>query len=487
MIAERFMSCALAAARGLEDRRVYRVLMLLSRGISVESSEAAKTARIGVSGSGRFRIEVSPSFVRRYVRTDQDALFLLLHELMHRVHGDFAWRPPSGDPSHEALNVVLDLLVNAHLMRLAFPVSPPMLSRLYPADRFPWNLLLPPNAMAEKGRRRDRRWDSFACRHDALVRSYAHPEKRARLEAVAEEQFRRSGAPDPPRLSRLYLSGWLGDMPRTMFLQEALPFLEREFPSIRALLSQVVVLGNHDDGPWLDEARELLGLGPQAGHGDRIADESLGRIESAEDRAFFEAVRRAICRDERQPTVRVGTVPAPGVIGDLGRREAIFLACGVMPAFYRTTATAPEDSYDRVHIYLDVSGSTADWQRLFYGLTMRLGDRIGSPIHLFSNVVEPLTMAELAEGVSRTTGGTDFDCVISHALDRDVSRILVVTDGQAGLDPVLRARAAARRLQVFSVLTSDFHRDSPIIQMAQEWWVLPEGMRSGQPPRRRHR
>lgn len=478
MTPQEFLPGALAAARKLANRRIYRVLTALVSGVRVESNEAAKTARIGIAGSCVVRVEVSPTFLRRCVRSDQDALFLLLHELMHRLRGDLEWRLPDEDVSHDAVNVVLDLLANAHLLRLAFPDPPALLGRVYSADRFPWNLLLPPTLMARQCRRHDARWETYDRPHDVLSRLYASKHvSRFRLVTLVEEQFRRSGAPDPARLAGLYLKGWLVDMPRLACLHEVAPLLSREFPSLRALLKKVLVLGDHDSAETLEGVREELGLGRRAGWRAQLDEGSLGRVEAAEDRAFFEAVRQAVCRDDRQPVSRSGAVPSASVAGDVGRREAIFLANGVAPPFYRSTVPGREESHERVHVYLDVSGSTADYQRLFFGLTLRLGERIGSPVYQFSNQVVPVTLGELLEGQLRTTRGTDFDCVVGHALERDFSRILVVTDGEGGLDDALRARAERRGLQVFAVLTSAFPRDSPIVRISRQWWALPEGMR----------
>ena len=486
MTPEQFLPEALATARKVASRRIYRVLTALVSGVRVESNEAAKTARIGIAGSSVVRVEVSPTFLRRHVRSGRDALFLLLHELMHRLRGDLDWRPPDGDISHDAVNVILDLLVNAHLLRLAFPDPPALLGSVYSADRFPWNLLLPPTLMARQCRRHDARWEAYDRPHDALCRLYGSKSaSRFRLVTLTEEQFRRSGAPDPVRLGGLYLTGWLVDMPRLTWLHEVAPLLAREFPSLRALFRRVLVLGNHDSAETLEGVREALGVGRRAGRGAHVHEESLGRVESAEDRTFFEAVRQAVCRDERHPVSRLGAVPAAAVVGDVGRREAMFLASGVAPPFYRSTVVGRDESHERVHVYLDVSGSTADYQRLFFGLTLRLGDRIGSPVYQFSNQVVPVTLAELLEGRLRTTRGTDFDCVVKHALERAFSRILVVTDGEGGLDGALRVRAKHRGLQVFAVLTSSFPRDSPIVRMARQWWALPEGMRGRQ--RRRWR
>jgi hypothetical protein len=203
-----------------------------------------------------------------------------------------------------------------------------------------------------------------------------------------------------------------------------------------------------------------------------VEKDSLGRVETASDRAFFEAVRLAVCTDGGQPRFRSGLVGVPGVLGQPGRREAAFLACGVFPPFYRTFASAPDETAERVHVFLDVSGSTSHFQRLLYGLTIRLGDQIGSPVYLFSNVVAPVTIADLGKGKRESTGGTDFDCVLRYALERNFSRIIVVTDGIGDLDDALADRARARRLRLFLVLTEHRADHSPLVPIAEKWWVL---------------
>jgi hypothetical protein len=476
---ERFLPAAIEAAARLSNRGIHRMLLPLGTEVLLETNEAARTARIGKAGSDVMRIEVAPSFLARHVRSDRDALFLLLHELMHRVRGDFHRHPETAEVSPEALNLALDLFVDAALLRLAFREPPGMLRDLYPADRFPWNLLLPPTLMARACRRHDERWRAYDRPHDELVRVFAARNvARWRLAALVEEQFRRSGAPDPPRLTQLYLPGWLADVSCSLWIDAAAPFLSKEFPSLRERLSRVVLLGDHDSTETIGGRWDGLLRGHSGGGPAPAERESLGHVETAEDRGFFEAVRRAVCRDARQPVSRPGSVPAAAVVGDVGRREAFFLADGLAPPFHRSTASGQAESHERVHVYLDVSGSTTHWQRLFFGLTLRLGDRIGCPVYQFSNEVVEVTPAELRDGLLETTGGTDFDCVIRHALEHDFARILVVTDGFASLDAELRARAESRGLRIFVVLTSEFHDRSPIVEAAQAWWVLPERLRT---------
>jgi hypothetical protein len=160
------------------------------------------------------------------------------------------------------------------------------------------------------------------------------------------------------------------------------------------------------------------------------------------------------------------------VVGVPGRREAAFLACGILPPFYRTIASAPDETEERVHVFLDVSGSTSQYQRLLYGLTIRLGEQIGNTVFLFSNVVVPVSIDELEKGKCASTGGTDFDCVLQHALDRNFTRIIIVTDGFGEFRDALAARARARRLRLFLVLTEHRGQHTPLVRIAEKWWVM---------------
>ena len=117
------------------------------------------------------------------------------------------------------------------------------------------------------------------------------------------------------------------------------------------------------------------------------------------------------------------------------------------------------------------------FQRLIYGLAIRLGEQIGSPVYLFSNVVVPVTIAELEQGKREGTGGTDFDCVLRYALERSFSRIIVVTDGIGELDGALATRARARCLRLFLVLTEHRANRSPLVPIAEKWWVIRERRR----------
>lgn len=82
----------------------------------------------------------------------------------------------------------------------------------------------------------------------------------------------------------------------------------------------------------------------------------------------------------------------------------------------------------RVNVYLDVSGSMNEELNLLTGLLWKLRSWIRSPFHAFSNGVYP---ARIVDGKLKTdtTGGTCFNDVLEHILEKRPGKSLIITDG----------------------------------------------------------
>jgi predicted metal-dependent peptidase len=89
---------------------------------------------------------------------------------------------------------------------------------------------------------------------------------------------------------------------------------------------------------------------------------------------------------------------------------------------------------ERVHLYLDVSGSMDALREALYGAALDCRAWLHPVVHLFSTQVEEVTLADLAAGVCRSTGGTDLRCVTAHLRRHRVRRAVLITDGYVG-DP----------------------------------------------------
>jgi hypothetical protein len=87
-------------------------------------------------------------------------------------------------------------------------------------------------------------------------------------------------------------------------------------------------------------------------------------------------------------------------------------------------------------VYLDVSGSVVEEvPRLARVLEPFLRRGLCS-VYVFSTVVKEASVRDLVAGKFTTTGGTDIDCVLKHALSLPRTRrpktIIVITDGATG-------------------------------------------------------
>lgn len=406
------------------------------------------TARLRRQGA-EYRIEIGRKFLKEYVVTPHDVLHLLLHEALHRLRGDLHRPRPTEVPAGRArilANLAADMLVNAAIDRFLLRRAPKYFRRLYDPDRLPTNLLLPPGMLLGRA--------AGALAQKALA-------------VAAEAKF-------SPPLARLYAAAWRGEITYAELLRGLAETLPEDLGAPR-------FLGDHD-GPddheawrWLDDT---LGAGcdegRRAGSGDAVDEERLeSPPEPQEVRQMQEAVLAAVTNDAARPVRGPGPAPDRSVVpSSFGRRDLFFLAAGVWPTFFDRQLEGTGEDDRRVHVYIDVSGSTRRAWRYVYGLVLRLKSEIGEPVYLFSNRVVPVKHEDLATGAVRTTGGTDFDCVVEHALASRFRRILVVTDGEANLDGSLRRALLSSGTDVYAVLTEECP-DSPIVSVARRTWTLP--------------
>lgn len=448
------------------------LLALLSERCEVELIEGAGTARIAWTGTGT-RVELDPAFLRRFVRDGDDLVFLLAHEVLHRVQGDLirGLAAPNDRFAAFVANIVADVRINGHLLRGPFATGARLLDRCYSEGDLPGLLLLPPSTLLTR-----RAADAG---HPGLARPWTLREvmvaDRDALGPVVTDLFLQAGASDrdlATKLAEWYLVAWCDDAHQGHLhatLQELLSGPDEE----------VRFLGGHDsDGPapWDDAedeelaraANEVAGEGQGQGTGMRTDRVAVRAAQATDEvRRFLRRALDPCARDDL-----ASRPPVPTVVPTPGRREAFLLAAGAWPGLFRPPAQLPDDPRARARIYLDVSGSTSRAQPYVYGLLVTLRDLLVDPVHQFSTEVVDVALADLARGVRVTDGGTLFDPVLRHALATGARRIVVVTDGQAPVSaPVARAVRRAR-LQVHVLLTERCP-SSPLFAVAASRHELP--------------
>jgi hypothetical protein len=464
---------ATSAAWQTGNPRAGLLLSQLTERCTVAFSDQVETARILPVGSGH-RVELSRAFLEKWIETPGELLFLLLHEVLHRVRGDLL-RSTDGrrDPVGRFLeNLVADVGVNGWLLRSGFfPGGMPLLERFYGDGSFPSLLLVPPDRIL--GPRAVELGLPAARGAGSLAEVDALPRRRV-IEALARV-FRKAGRGprDSREIAAWHADAWLNeDQAHEGLFARLRKFFPRDGDA-----PSVVFLGDHgltrtacDPGTELGALVEAIEGGVDVGvREDHVVPALPASVEALRRRiaAALTSCARVSWEDQ---------TPLRGVVPAFGRREVFLLAGGWWPVFF--PQAAPDENAQAVRVYLDVSGSTLRVQPILYGVLRGLGRLVAEPVNLFSNRVVEITLEELRRGRRVTTHGTDFDCVAEHALRARHRRILVVTDGQGGLSQQNANRASAAGLEIFVLLTASCP-SSPLPALAKTVWEIPGDVLGG--------
>jgi len=476
---EDFLPSALGAARGrAASKRGRKALNLLTwlldgdgGGLRVVEAPGVGTARLRMTTHGAV-IEVDPAFVEEHVLDPDSALHLLGHEILHRVRGDLSRFVHLDFTTRTLLGLALDMFVDAQLERLWFDgVGAPYLQRLYRARAFPEMLLLPPVVLF-RGLGDPEAADLLQPETRA-DRFHLDPSARTRLHESLKDCLSRAGVRRPAATAELYLHAWLDTMGFAEFWPRFCEAMAEELPLV--LGNVPLLLGDHElrDIAWAADERILADvLGVHGGYSGflRLQEASLAEDEPSPV-PMLAAIRRAMDADPDHPVTRRALAAERGVVGRLGRSEALSLAHGHTPLFWMAPLDQEIEDDQRVQMYVDGSGSMDEQLPFLLRLCTVLEEHVGDRVHVFSNQVSTALLTALADGKYETTGGTDFDCVVDHALQHRYRRILVLTDGYANLDKGLAGRARAARLEVYVVLLGRWvDRDSDLCKVAQGVW-----------------
>jgi hypothetical protein len=420
--------------------------------LEIEVSREVPTAAVTLGPRSRLRI--NPDFAAAHCADDPALVMLVLHELFHVVLGHTRLY----QRSTPTLNLAFDAVINAQLcLLLPGPEWTRLFRDLYPSQDPPWSLLRPPEGWrtpAERwlpgaiGSLHRRLYTDESISYEDLFRLLAE-----QLAAVAGGRGGLLGDGDGPAEAGApkALSGGHDD--------DGAEPLDPD------------LLGSHGedqaeplDPDLLAEIREIIAGWPEveqrSGRDQGSAPRGF-RMERRERQLAAVAILRQALRNLRDQggdgtgKPRIEITEAPGVFphrngGD--RRAAVLEACGAEPLLF--AGELPRRSFsrgERVHVYLDVSGSMEGLIAPLYAALAQLSGWMTPMLHLFSTVVKDITQDDLRRGVGSTTGGTSIAVVTEHMVRHGVRRALVVTDGWVGGVPTEHAHALARRKGRFGI------------------------------------
>ncbi|HOC99037.1 MAG TPA: hypothetical protein PKH54_03775 [Myxococcota bacterium] len=404
-------------------------------------SDKVQTACISRSADGSMKLEFGRDFLDRELADDRDFLFVLMHEIYHHVLGHlFPSRKDRVSRIYRNMaNVAADIMVNRAVCQRFFPDGVPLLNRMYRTDRLPEALLRPPD------------FDMEAVRY--------HQVYREQMIAQFKRGLARMGA-DKRLAGKVWLlcrAAWCKNAPYG-FILERLMAIFSDTDALR--LPRFVLIGSHQGE--FGGLGDIIGIGDGgkgAGYSEDVETGETQVQKAAVNYGVAAALRRALEANSNRWQLN-DPVACPGVVCVPGRRDAAMLAAGSYPVFYSANKASLEPE-QLAHVYVDVSGSMQDEMPYMFGVLSMSRELIADPIHEFSNMIEDVSLHDFSRGVCRTTGGTDFDVIMKHAMDRSFRQVIIFTDGWAShCESVYeRFKAAGKKLHLVFVNSSSESRN----------------------------
>jgi len=320
-----------------------------------------------VTLGGRSRMMINPDFVEAQCHTSFDLSMLVLHELYHVVLGHTRLY----NHATPAQNWAFDAVINAQLSQLfPSPSQTALFRRCYQADSFPQCLLRPPEG-----------WKT--------------PEESWHLTGIAGDVHR-----------ALYTDNSVSYEDLFRLLNKALGCNGDKGKGQSDTLDETLLLGGHDsneeasDPGLLEEIRNIIAEWPmlhaRSGRDlGRNLDHQRLRLQRHHN-AAVSILRRALtsladigAMGAQSP--KWTETPADSVLpyrSMLDRRAEVLTCAGDAPLFFRASSPLPGLAHsERVHIYVDVSGSMGGVVKALYEALVTLLDHVAPTIHLFSTAI----------------------------------------------------------------------------------------------------
>ena len=266
--------------------------------------------------------------------------------------------------------------------------------------------------------------------------------------------------PAPPSALRGKKMRALAEVHRSLYSEKGATYHDI-FEALRYSLTEemasgVLLLGDHGDGgsqfgrldarsPLLfDMVRQIVERWPQPP--DPIRGRSLAKILKLEHiqvsrkpsnaAVLRNLLRRVADAGQRGRGVLLAGKDAMIISTPLpafDRRSVVLSALGVPNLLHAAELhdRRPVHS-EKVHVYLDVSGSIGDLKAVLYGALLDCRDFVHPRVHLFSTKVADVSASQMRSGTCISTGGTEIACVAEHIRDHRIRRAVLVTDGYVG-------------------------------------------------------
>ncbi len=410
----------------------FKILKIVFSTIEIHEDENTPTAEIH-KGNGFYYIKMGKRFKEKFIKTQEDYYFVLIHEYLHTFLSHFYLGKYYSETEKEnkaLLNFIFDSIVNYFIAKNLLLREPPLLKKLYKNLPYSLYMFLNPYELVKKGKLRGKPL-AF------LKKKKVHRADEVKLWI---NSFLYSGEEDihgfisfmksylKENFARIYHNIIFID--RLKEFSEKIPSFLKEFWEKRA---------GYNEDEEIDKIKIK--------QGDKFSEETITAFKMAIKRVL--AKGKGFINDFKIEKTK-SIVPFPG------RKEFVFIKKRIYPVFFKRPIRYTVPDNKRPRIYIDVSDSTSELWPFIYGICYFLKNSIGEPIYLFSNKVYEITLEEMKSGKVRTTGGTDFDCVVNHILKNGFKKALLITDGCAGLSSNLKDELLKKQVEIYVILIENY-------------------------------
>jgi hypothetical protein len=453
------------------------------------------------------RLLVNPKFVAEHANTPEKLMMLVLHEVHHVLLGHTKRIPCES----RADNFVFDCVINAMICRMfPSPEYTALFRDFYRDDLFPVCLLRPPEkwnpAFPIVDLPRGLLDETYAAARSVYISLYSsegvsYNEIRNILPQVLETtsicRSKNMGSKDIGQGHRHQdkpdnTKGEEDAQKDQAELAKPAPFVESRAEPVD--LKDIPLMGDHEQASQGQASASETAFAQAVGSivrewpcpPDPIKGQSLnGMLQESKlivqktkssrkvlrnlihRIADAKAQGRSSFKHDTHPTVTESPIPV------FNRRSVVSSALGLTPLLFQQSLQEHKrvPVGERVHIYVDVSGSMDSIKGAIYGAVLDCEPWVFPEIHLFSTQVHDVTPHQLRIGLCKTTGGTDIDCVIKHMRDKDVKRALLLTDGYVG-EPKGVLKTYFKKVQLGVAYTKS-HTDRDLLAFTKVSAVLP--------------
>jgi hypothetical protein len=411
----------------------------------IQFDTSVPTAAISLDGLPV--IHVNPDFVEKYATTPEHRFVLIYHELLHMILGHGVKIKDMSD------NVIADALINS-IICCQYPQAryTRFFTNFYDAKKFPDNILRPYSKFDKfTHRQKYRKLYSFSgMSWQDLRRWYDENTKEAGKPLETPTLLGTHGKAKTEGSGEVLLP--IADGIRKSIENAIREEVEKEQNRIR---QKYYRRSNPDFNKMEKELQECT----EQGFSNSVFLRAITRMtESVRKKSAIEKVLLAQSKQSLSSRVETAIrgmfpkIPLMTPIPNFRDRYAIAAQqAGVYRPFYKNPLL-PRD-YGACSIYVDVSESMGNYMRLVYKVAVDCKDYLDDKIFLFSNVIEPITKNELLKGVVKSTGGTDFNIIISHMEKNKIKKAVLFTDGWAGINKDGLRSIEKHGLSIICVLT----------------------------------